>query len=340
MRVVILPDWRAGNPYQQLLADALADFGVEVLFPKGYRRILPLSRELLPAPRPDLLHLHWPSPFLRSNRTIFRAAYCLRTLVDVAIVRRAGIKVVWTVHNLVTHDTPTPKLERWFSKRLAGLASTLIVHTKAARETVIEELGATRTKICIIPHGSFSSVYGEAPKRQDARKALGLNPGVKVALFFGLIRPYKGVPKLLKAWGALGDERGNAQLIVAGAVPDPNYEAKIRSMAASLENTRLYLRHMQPEEIPVLMAAADLMVLPFENNLTSGTMRLARDYHLPVLTPDFTDSSCGYRATSHPSLTKSLAQALKEPGAFRSVAEPHVSWQTIGKKHYKAYRED
>ena len=62
LKVIFAPDWRAGVPYQQLLATALPRHGVDVAFLQGYRRGLPLSR-LLEGQQFDFLHLHWPEAY-------------------------------------------------------------------------------------------------------------------------------------------------------------------------------------------------------------------------------------------------------------------------------------
>lgn len=338
MRVAMLPDWRQANPYQKLLATSLEALGVDVVFPQGYRRVLPFSRTLLRAPRPDVLHLHWPTPYLRSNRTVARAAYCLRTLADLWLVRRAGIRLVWTVHNLVTHDTPTPRLERWFSGRLAALADRLIVHSEAAAKAAVATLGASRAKIDVVPHGSFRSIYGEPPARSDARAILGLGDDQAVVLFFGMIRPYKGVPDLLHAWKALGERRGDALLLIVGYASDPEYASEIMEIAARVPQTRLDLRFVPDAEVPILLAAADLVVLPFAASLTSGTVRLARDYGLPVvapLVPGTADAEgvVAVENTGPEALSQGILRGLRgdrhrdlrnEPPGWNEIAEMHL----------------
>lgn len=343
MRVAVFPDWRRDNPYQRLLAEALTPLGVETVFPAGYRRGMPLSRAVLPQPRPDLLHLHWPSAYLRSPHPAWRAAYCVRTLADLSLVRRAGIPVVWTVHNLVSHDTPTPRLERWFSARLAALADRLIVHSEAARTQVIGTLGAAEAKITVIPHGSFRRVYGEPPARAEARAALGINGKGPLALFFGMIRPYKGVPNLLHAWSDLKDRRGDAKLLVVGMAQEPNYAAEIERLAAQTDNVRLDLRFVEDAEVSVLMAAADLLVLPFEQSLTSGTVRLAEDYGVPVVVPRVAGSTeASHAIYAENTGAQALGAAILRGFAARRAESGQPAfpndWPGIAALHRDAFR--
>lgn len=284
--VVMLPDWRQVNPYQELLRRALEARGINVRFPRGYRRGLPITRALLTQPRPDLFHLHWPSAFLRSDHPIIRRMYLLRTLVDLWCIRRAGIPIVWTVHNLVTHDTRILAAETWFSARLARLADRLIVHSASAQVAVTKELKVAADKTVIIPHGPLRDAYGDAPDKSRARSILELPKETPVVLFFGLIRPYKGVLNLLDAWAQMSDkDRQGGTLLVVGDASDPGHAAEVRTRAAKTPATRLDMRFIQGDEIPVLMAAADLLVLPFHSSLTSGTVNMAMEYGLPVVVP-------------------------------------------------------
>ncbi|WP_299938760.1 glycosyltransferase [uncultured Pelagimonas sp.] len=341
MQVLVAPDGRSINPYQQLLADAAAPLGLSMTFLQGYRRVLPLSRAIR-TQKPDLLHLHWPSHYLRSDRTFLRTAYCLRTLSDLKLVQMRGIPVVWTVHNLVTHDTPTPRLERWFSSRLAKLADRLIVHSPAAREAVIETLGADEDKIDIIPHGSFRSAYGALPDRAGARAALDIAPDRPVVLFFGMIRPYKGVPNLLSAWEALGDQRKDGLLVVAGSVTDDAYGEEIRSQAEATPQTRLELRYIRDDELTLLLAAADVLVLPFENSLTSGTVTLAQDYGLPVVVPQVAGSEGARGAifakdTTPAPLGAAILTGLAA-GRSRPELQEDTTWDNVARRHAEVFQ--
>lgn len=339
----MLPDWRSGNPYQRLLAEALTPLGVDVAFPQGYRRGLPFSRQVLARPRPDVLHLHWPTPYLRSDQTALRAAYSIRVLGDLSLVQKAGIALVWTVHNLVTHDTATPRLERWFSAQLARLADGLIVHSVAAANAVSAELGAPRKKMAIIPHGSLAPAYGPTPPRALARAALALPSEAPLALFFGMVRPYKGVPNLLRAWAALGERRGDARLLIAGEVPNPDHAAEVQGLAAKAPGVHLDLRRVPDEEVPTLMAAADVIVLPFEKSLTSGTVRLAQDYDLTVVAsraPGTVDSpSVIFAESTEPdALSRAILKGLDgAKGRQRGPVKLHNDWPEIARQHKDLY---
>ncbi|PSB67630.1 group 1 glycosyl transferase, partial [filamentous cyanobacterium CCP1] len=69
----MLPDNRQANPYQTLLEQSLKKQGVDVYFPQGYRRGLPLLREIaFTQQQYDLIHLHWILPYLKGKSCFAR----------------------------------------------------------------------------------------------------------------------------------------------------------------------------------------------------------------------------------------------------------------------------
>src|SRR6516164_8709166 len=119
------PDYRAGNPYQALLARALEGLGVRVKFfsPK-YDRFLPLSRDCQTI-RPDILHLHWPEHYFKHGNTFQRTISRIGYSFDFKLVRGTR-KLAVTAHNLVAHgasESIDPLVARTF-----GTADLVFAH--------------------------------------------------------------------------------------------------------------------------------------------------------------------------------------------------------------------
>ena len=108
VKVLFAPDWRAGNPYQQLLADALGRQGVEVVFAPQVQGLFRLSKAAKAGGDFDVMHLHWPEayfPLLRDKRDALRGRLCFSRLTSalrpLAVANRCGLH---GGHNLYPHN--------------------------------------------------------------------------------------------------------------------------------------------------------------------------------------------------------------------------------------------
>ena len=103
-RAILLPSYK-WNPYQRLLAEALTEAGVEATAVHEWPKRAPLLGAWLRQGRPDVVHVHWIHEFLGgskgtpSARTVRWFDWQLRAL------KSAGVRIVWTVHNLKGHES-------------------------------------------------------------------------------------------------------------------------------------------------------------------------------------------------------------------------------------------
>ncbi|MBK0399758.1 glycosyltransferase [Limibaculum sp. M0105] len=335
------PDYRADNPYQNLLVEALVKLGASVQFPSGYRRVFPLRR-MLPrlGPLPDVLHLHWLEPYLKGKYAATKAIYAAKLLLDLLLVRSAGVKVVWTVHNLVGHEQTHPKIEIWTRKRLARLADVIIVHSERARHLVADKYRFSEEGIHVIPHGHYRDAYGPRIPMKEARQELGLLAEGHVFLFFGMVRPYKGVMALLSAWDGSPELQRNT-LMIAGRPLDALHEEEIRKAAEGLPGVHLWLKRVPDDQVPTFFSAADTVVLPFERSLTSGSLVLAQTYGCAVVTTLSEDGThepewgaTGGAQTCTVALASRLVDATKADALEKNVVLS--DWVSSGRRHLVA----
>lgn len=285
MRVLMLPDYRDANPYQRLLADALGRQGVEVLFVRGYRRGLPLLRAAKSG-AVDILHLHWLSPYTRGRNRLTYALYSLKLCLDACLVRGFGTKLVWTIHNRLSHDAKFPRQERILRRAVAAIANVNIAHSTHGAGMLAKDLAVDRREITVIPHGHYRGVYGLRISRSVARERLKLPDQGCVFLHLGMIRPYKGLEDLIESWTSSSQLAGHT-LLIAGEPMDAGYERELVSARANCTSIRFEFRRIADEEISLYFSAADAVVLPFRRVLTSGSLLLAMSYGCPVIAPKF-----------------------------------------------------
>lgn len=351
MHILMMPDYRSDNPYQTLLAEALTSQGSTVQFPQGYRRVFPLWRALKQSEIPfEVLHLHWINPYLKGKTFWVRLVYSIKFLIDVWLVKIAGIRIIWTVHNLIAHEALFPKLELWVQRQLVQQIDNVIVHHKTAHNTVVQLYGVASEKVKVIPHGHYRTVYGPAIDKSSARQQLGLSLQKKVYLNFGMLRPYKGIETLLEVWREGQLFLRQTTLLIAGKPKDTAYEQIIREMVTNIDTVILHLKYIEDRDIPLYFSAADVVVLPFNNLLTSGSLLLAMSYGKPIIAPRLSgipetlanaetllyspDENLGLLH----SLKKSLELDLSVLEQQVTVACDKLSWVDIGKSTYQVYQ--
>ena len=126
-------------------------------------------------PGPALVHLHAPDHFMIYAGPWFAAAAKLvLSSLQLAVLRLGGVRLVWTMHDLVNHEGLHPTLDRWCRRITALLSDAVIVHCQAARERARSEVGVSAGKLSVIPHGHYIGRYPASGDRRAARQALGL----------------------------------------------------------------------------------------------------------------------------------------------------------------------
>ena len=274
LSVLAWPDRNTGNPYTGLLYDAMrarTDREVAVTefsMADGWRQ------------RADVLHVHWPDACVESSSTARATAKTAAFLGTVATLRRRGTTVVWTCHNLASHESHHPALERQLRSRFFSSVDGVIhLSTDSAErsdETIPELIGTPRR---VVRHGHYRAVVADPPDRSDARRELGLDPEATVLAAVGHIRPYKNVPALIETFTAT--DPPDTHLLVAGNTREPGLRAAVERSAGH-PRVHLDLRWLTDDELALRLAASDAVVLPYRNLHNSGAAVMALSADRPV----------------------------------------------------------
>jgi beta-1,4-mannosyltransferase len=266
-----------GNPYTRLLYEAMeAEANVEV---DGFTMFEPLQR------RYDVWHVHWPEDFLSYPSPVAAYFYVAAELLLFAWARLWGTRLVWTVHDLGPHESYHPPLERLFWPLFLPMVDGIISLSETARDEACDRFPVLRSvPSAIVPHGHYRTAYPAPVPKAEARRRFDLDADVPVALFVGRIRPYKNVPSLVETFRQWDDPE--ARLVVAGNPVSDDLADRIRAAAQGDARVRTDLRFLAEEEMPPLIATADLVVLPYKTIMHSGSALLALSFDRPVLVPD------------------------------------------------------
>jgi glycosyltransferase involved in cell wall biosynthesis len=196
---------------------------------------------------------------------------------------RSEAKIFLTVHNVMPHETRL--LDRLLSRMAFRFSDRLLVHAEKLREEAVKHLGQDAQKVAVVPHGICANgaiSYGKT----EARAQLGIKEKY-VLLFFGYVRPYKGLGDLIEAFKIIA-EKFDVALVIAGEffTNVTEYDEQLRSKNL-LEKTYLFPRYIDAEEVSMFFAAADLLVQPYRKfSGQSGVTQTAYLHSVPVIATD------------------------------------------------------
>lgn len=353
LRVFHSPDYTDSNPYQCGLERGLAGESVE-LVPVSADGLVPLLRAVRDEGRPDVVHLHWLHRFIDVDRPggpVIATILAARTLLEIAILRLLGIPVVWTVHNVISHERRVPRIERAFRRLAARLVDALVVHCEDARDIVAENYRLRTTdRIAVIPHGSFAPFYAHSIDQTDAREAIDEPTDEPILLFFGLIRRYKRVPELIETFSSLSVSEG--RLLVVGNPWNAELRESVEAAAAGVSNVETTLEFVPEDEVPTYLSAADAVVLPYDDILTSGSAILGVTFGRAVIgprrgcLPSLLGEGGGvtYDPAEPDGLRTALQTALADRTQLRRMGERNqrvadrLTWDRIGRRTAHLYR--
>jgi glycosyltransferase involved in cell wall biosynthesis len=186
--------------------------------------------------------------------------------------------VVLTAHDVLPREAR--RGQRDAQRRLLERVDAVVVHSRHGRTRLVEELRLDPDRVHVIPHGAFRHLTTLPPAALPPAFEHVRRP---VVLFFGLLRPYKGVDVLLDAWSRLtGDGEPPAELWVVG-LPKMDVSAL---KAAAPAGVRFVDRFVTDEEAAAFFARADAVVLPYREIDQSGVLFTALAFGRPLVLSD------------------------------------------------------
>jgi glycosyltransferase involved in cell wall biosynthesis len=184
--------------------------------------------------------------------------------------------VVLTAHDLLPREPWLGQARA--QRRLYDAVDAVVVHSDYGRRQLIERVAIDPAKVHVIHHGAFDHLAAlPAEPLPDELARVDRS----VVLFFGLLRPYKGIEVLLEAWHGIDD----AELWIVGRprmALDP-------LRAAAPDGVRLLPRFVSDAELPAYFRRADVVVLPYtrtERFDQSGVLATALAFGRPTIVSD------------------------------------------------------
>lgn len=346
LSAIHLPNYSHENPYLDNLSDGIESNGVNAtVVGDSYTYIFSIVRASRNA---DIVHIHWLEGLYKGSGIHETLIKALLLPIDLLLAQLLGVTMVWTVHNVTPHEAAYPRLYAALGHVISRLSTAIIVHDDS---TVNEIIGSywlpetIREKCEVIPHGNYIDNYPNDVNQAEARSELGINNHETVYLFLGQIRPYKGVPDLIKAFNRLGED--DARLIIAGKPASNEYNRHLSNLIDGCDQIDYRPQFIPDDELQIYFNASDVAIFPFRSVLTSGTVLLALSFGCPAVVPKL--GNVGELSTgtiSYNPNTESVIDGIQRvkdsdlerlSNDARKFAEKH-DWDTIGKQTVKVYQ--
>lgn len=201
-------------------------------------------------------------------------------------------RLVHTAHNALPHVRKA--WHRRFYRWWYGCTDLLLVLSRTVEQDIVGSLGAKPRRLACIPHGPYTrlhGLYGQPLTQAQARANLGLPEEGFWILQFGILRTYKGLDVLLRAFARLIDaaeDRAGIRLVVAGGGAQMDFQRHRQMLTASgCEDRVLWLdRHLTDAELCLCLQASDVAVFPYRHVSQSGALMLAMTFGLPSVYSD------------------------------------------------------
>ena len=343
--IIFLPVFPS-NPYQDLLYNAVnkkLGFRIQGFNNRHFtKKLLDLNKSEY-----KYLHIHWLHPFFDlENDDIFNLF-----LEKIIYAKKIGYKLIWTVHNIISHESENIEKETEYRKQFAKLCDAIFVHGNLIKNLISETYCIDEKKIFVAPHGSYGNVYPNNTTRQDARNRFGIKENELTFLYFGRIRGYKGLDNLLEIFQKLNEKYKNTRLVIAGKSQDSSITELINDYAENNGQIQFFNDRIGNDEVQYYFNAADITVLPFKKILTSGSVLLSLTFMKPVITsnsgvlPEFIDEKTGLLFSDYDHLEKIMKNCITEwnTGSFNNKWNKNnftallqdLDWDNIVNKYYK-----
>lgn len=276
-----------------------AEYLIDSFYPWTWRQTLRVVLEK----KPDLVLFQWWTTF-----------WALPFGCLASWLRRGGVPVAYLVHNVLPHEVRP--WDRWMAKLALSPADGFIVQTQREIERLLSLLPGARIEIS--PHPAYTILTSQRVDKMRARQMLGLPESQTMLLFFGIVRPYKGLKYLIEALAILKTSGLNPFLLVAGDFWEARseYEKQIEALGLSGQ-VRLDNRYIPDEQAALMFSAADMLVAPYVGGTQSGVAGMAQGFSLPLIVTEqiaagMAEDMLGLVKVVPPGDADALAEAIQE----------------------------
>lgn len=237
----------------------------------------------------------------------------------------AGQRKLFTIAHDVDSLSPGDKF--WIKKFILKKCTRIMVHNEYSKKE-IEKLNITEisNKTVVIPHGHFNTLNKQQLEKSEAHRLLQLDSSKIYLLFFGQIKPVKGLSLLIEALSLLPEK---FHLIIAGKPQYSLSEINNRLQELNLSNRiKKDLRYITNKERNVYFSAADASVLPYTKIYQSGVLLMSMSYGIPPVTSDLpafkeiisnTENGMLFQSENANDLAEKITELFSQENRYHSI---------------------
>ncbi|WP_322816023.1 glycosyltransferase [Chloroflexus sp.] len=225
------------------------------------------------ADQPDLLLLQWWVPYWTPSLTV----------ISSLLKRPPATKIAMICHNVLPHDGGGV-IDRRLAMTVLRRADALIVHSEPDRYRARALLPHARIVKAFLP--TYEPILTNAASAVNAalRHQWQVPDRRRILLFFGFVRPYKGLEYLIQALAEVRQQLDVHLLVVGEIWGSPAYYQRYAAEFGVTEAITFVDRYVSNEELPAIFSTADVVVLPYVSATQSAVVQLAFGFGKPVIT--------------------------------------------------------
>lgn len=273
-----------GNPYQALLTMGMADDDIAAI---GAATVNEGVRAITAAKyvRERVLHLHWLNGVLSGVDTRDDAQKRVAAFErQLDAVHRDGIRIAWTMHNVLPHESVFEDQEVRLRELIVERADLIHVMNPDSVAMAAPYFAIPTDKVVRVEHPGYQGFYPQWMSRSAARAQFGFTPGEQVLLVLGAIKPYKGLLELARSVDDITREHPRrVTLLIAGGAGNDAGTRELLDLAEIHPAIHVMPERIVQEDVGTLFAAADVAVVPYKASLNSGALVLALSMGTPVI---------------------------------------------------------
>jgi glycosyltransferase involved in cell wall biosynthesis len=218
--------------------------------------------------RPDLIIVQWWHPYF---------ALALFKICQIARMMRRG-RIVFICHNVVPHErSPIDK----FLSRLAFFgAHGFLVQSGEDRDNLLRLRSGAGVRVH--PHPIYDFFKRGGITKERAREQIGAREK-HVILFFGYVRPYKGLRYLLEALPIIRESIPAELFVVGEFYEDQQPYRDLVEELGIIDSVRFVDRYIGNDEVEPFFVASDLVMLPYISATQSGIVQISLAFDRPVI---------------------------------------------------------